>query len=126
MARIAGINLPREKRIEAALTAITGIGRSLSKRILTTAGIELDTKVKDLTEAQENLLRSEVAKFPVEGDIRRKIQMDVKRLQDIGSYRGYRHKRKLPVRGQRTRTNARTKRGKRVTMGSGRRKETKT
>lgn len=126
MARIAGINLPREKRIEAALTAITGIGRSLSKRILTTAGIDLDTKVKDLTEAQENLLRSEVAKFPVEGDIRRKIQMDVKRLQDIGSYRGYRHKRKLPARGQRTRTNARTKRGKRVTMGSGRRKETKT
>lgn len=126
MARIAGINLPKEKRIEAALTAIVGIGRSASRKILKTVNIDLNTKVKDLTEDQENVLRAEVGKLRVEGDLRREEQMNIKRLQDIGSYRGFRHKRKLPVRGQRTKTNARTKRGKKITMGSGRRKETKT
>lgn len=126
MARIAGINLPKEKRIEAALTAVAGIGRSTSRKILKAVNIDINTKVKDLTEDQENILRAEIAKIKVEGDLRREEQMNIKRLQDIGSYRGFRHKRKLPVRGQRTKTNARTKRGKKVTMGSGRRKETKT
>ncbi len=126
MARIAGVNLPREKRIEAALTAITGIGRSISHKILKAVNIDINIRVKDLTEDQENVLRAEVAKYKVEGDLRREIQLNIKRLQDIGSYRGMRHKKRLPVRGQRTKTNARTKRGKRVTMGSGKRKETKT
>lgn len=126
MARIAGINIPKEKRVEVALTYIKGIGRAKSKEILTRLNVNPDTRVQDLTEAQVDLLREEIAKFPTEGDLRRKISLDVKRLQDIGSYRGYRHKRNLPVRGQRTKTNARTKRGKKITVGSGRKKETKT
>jgi small subunit ribosomal protein S13 len=125
VARIAGINLPKEKRLEAALTAITGIGRSTSKKILKSVNIDGDMKVKDLTDDQENIIRAEVAKINVEGDMRREVQMNIKRMQDIGSYRGFRHKRKLPVRGQRTKTNARTKRGKKMTMGSGKRKEEK-
>ena len=125
MARIAGVNLPKEKRLEAALTAIAGVGRSLSKKILKRLNLDLDLKVKDLTEDQENILRAEITKIKVEGDMRREVQMNIKRMQDIGSYRGFRHKRKLPVRGQRTKTNARTKRGKKMTMGSGRRKEEK-
>lgn len=126
MARIAGINIPKEKRVEIALTYIKGIGRSRSNDILKRLKINPDIRVQDLTDAQVDLLREEIAKFPTEGDLRRKVSLDIKRLQDIGSYRGYRHKRNLPVRGQRTKTNARTKRGKRVTVGSGRKKDTKT
>jgi small subunit ribosomal protein S13 len=126
MARIAGINLPKEKRIEAALTLIIGIGRPLSKTILLKTGVDLNKKVGDLNEAELDLLRTEIAKHPTEGENRRLVSMNIKRLQDVGSLRGFRHKKRLPVRGQRTKTNARTKRGKRVTMGSGRKKETKT
>lgn len=126
MARIAGINIPKEKRVEIALTYIKGIGRSRSNDILKRLKVNPDIRVQDLTDAQVDLLREEIAKFPTEGDLRRKVSLDIKRLQDIGSYRGYRHKRNLPVRGQRTKTNARTKRGKKVTVGSGRKKDTKT
>ncbi|MFA6458210.1 MAG: 30S ribosomal protein S13 [Patescibacteria group bacterium] len=122
MARIAGINLAPEKRIEAALLAITGIGRSLALKVCTDAKVNPDTKAKDLTEKEEEALRAEVAKRPTEGDLRRIVSQNIKLLQDTGSYRGSRHKKRLPVRGQRTRNNARTKRGKRVTMGSGRAK----
>lgn len=126
MARIAGINIPKEKRVEVSLTYIKGIGRSKSREILKKLNINPNTRVLDLTEVQVDLLREEIAKSPTEGDLRRKISLDIKRLQDIGSYRGYRHKRNLPVRGQRTKTNARTKRGKKVTVGSGRKKDSKT
>ncbi|MCF7836490.1 30S ribosomal protein S13 [Candidatus Gracilibacteria bacterium] len=122
MARIAGINLALEKRIEAALLAITGVGRSLAKKICDNAKINPDKKVKELTEKEEEALRTEVAKQPTEGDLRRIVNQNVKLLQDIGSYRGNRHKKRLPCRGQRTRSNARTKRGKKMTMGSGRAK----
>lgn len=125
MARIAGVNLPKEKRIEVGLTYIKGIGRSKSAEILNRLKINCDVRVKDLNESDVSLLREEIAKFATEGDLRRKVMMDVKRLQDIGSYKGWRHKKNLPVRGQRTKTNARTKRGKKMTMGSGRKKETK-
>ena len=125
MARISGINLPGEKRIEAALTLIYGIGRILSTKILLKLSIDRDTRVKNLTEKDISSLQEEISKYHTEGDLRRKIAQDIKRLQEIGSYRGSRHRRNLPVRGQRTRTNARTKRGKRVTVGSGKRKETK-
>ena len=125
MARIAGVNLPNEKRMEIALTYIYGIAVSTSRRLLKEAGIDAGTKAKELTSDQEARLRGLVEKMMVEGDLRRKIQLDVKRLQDIGSYRGYRHKRKLPCRGQRTRTNARTRRGKRKTGLSGRKKAEK-
>ncbi|MBI2464086.1 30S ribosomal protein S13 [Candidatus Peregrinibacteria bacterium] len=126
MARIAGINLPPDKRIEAALTVITGIGRPLSAKILKELNIQKDSSVKNLSESDISRLREYIEKIPTEGELRRKVAMDIKRLQEIGSYRGMRHRKKLPVRGQRTKTNARTKRGKRVTMGSGKRKETKT
>ncbi len=116
MARIAGVNLPKEKRIEVALTAIYGIGRQVSKKILQELKINLNTKVKDLTEAEVGKLREHIGKMATEGDLRRKVSMDIKRLQDIGSYRGFRHRRRLPVRGQRTKTNARTKKGKRVAI----------
>ncbi len=122
MARIAGINLAAEKRIEAALLAVTGVGRSLAKKICDNAKVSPDKKVKELTEKEEEALRAEVAKQPTEGDLRRIVNQNVKLLQDIGSYRGNRHKKKLPLRGQRTRSNARTKRGKKTTMGSGRAK----
>lgn len=125
MARIASVNLPNEKRIEAALLAITGIGRSLAKQICDLAKVNPDKKAKDLTEKEEEALRTEVAKHLTEGDLRRMVSQNIKLLQDIGSYRGTRHKRRLPCRGQRTRSNARTKRGKKVTMGSGRRAEAK-
>ena len=118
MARIAGVNLPKDKRIEVGLTAIYGIGRKLSKKILTDLKINLDTKVKDLTDAEIAKIREAVGKIPTEGDLRRKVSLDIKRLQDIGSYRGFRHRRRLPVRGQRTKTNARTKKGKRVTVAN--------
>jgi len=126
MVRLCGIQLPLEKRSEVGLTYIHGIGRSLARKMLTDLNINFDTKIKDLTEDDLAHLRDTLTKLRTEGELRRKVQLDIKRLQDIGSYRGYRHKRRLPVRGQRTKTNARTKRGKRMTMGSGRKKETKT
>lgn len=125
MVRLAGVQLPMEKRVEIGLTYIHGVGRSLSKSILDELNINLDKKIKDLSEEDLAKLRDALTKLRTEGDLRRKVQMDIKRLQDIGSYRGYRHKKRLPARGQRTKTNARTKRGKRMTMGSGRKKETK-
>lgn len=118
MARIAGVNLPKDKRIEVGLTAIYGIGRKLSKQIITNLKINLDTKVKDLTENEIAKLREAIGKMVTEGDLRRKVSLDVKRLQDIGSYRGFRHRKRLPVRGQRTKTNARTKKGKKVTVAN--------
>lgn len=125
MARIAGVNLPRDKRIEVALTYVYGIGRNVSKKILNELKIGLDTKVINLTPEEEQDIRDAVAKFVTEGDLRRQTSDDIKRLQEIGSYRGFRHRRHLPVRGQRTKTNARTKRGKKKTMGSGRAKVAK-
>jgi small subunit ribosomal protein S13 len=113
MARIANINIPNQKHIEIGLTAIFGIGRSAAKRICVAAKIPGNTKVKDLTEAQVDQLRGEVAKVTVEGDLRRQVSMSIKRLMDLGTYRGMRHRRGLPVRGQRTRTNARTRKGPR-------------
>jgi small subunit ribosomal protein S13 len=126
MARIAGITLPKGKRIEVGLTYVYGIGRKLSHQILEDCKIDLDTHTDALTPEQEQKIRDAVAKVPVEGDLKRLVAGNIKRLQDIGTYRGFRHRRRLPARGQRTKTNARTKRGKRVTMGSGRLKETKT
>lgn len=127
MVRISGVNLPNEKRIEIALTYVYGIGRSTSKQILAELNISLDTKAKDLTENDEKKIRDAVAKFQTEGDLRRKKSLDIKRLQDIGSYRGFRHRRRLPLRGQRTQCNARTMRGRKrnVGVGSGKRKEAK-
>lgn len=125
MARIAGVNLPKGKRIEVALTYVYGIGRSVSKQILTDLKIDLDTKVEALTQEQEQNIRDAVGKLVTEGDLRRQTGDDIKRLQEIGTYRGFRHRRHLPVRGQRTKTNARTKRGKKKTMGSGKLKVAK-
>lgn len=118
MARIAGVNLPNDKQIEIALTYVYGIGRALSSEILKTAGVDSSIRAKDLSMDQENAIRKVLESYAVEGDLRRKRQLDVKRLQEIGSYRGYRHRRRLPVRGQRTKTNARTKRGKRHTVAN--------
>ena len=118
MARIAGINIPDNKRIEAGLTLIYGVGRSASHKILTNLHINLDTKVRDLNEIDLNKIREYIAKIPVEGDLKRKIQLDIKRLQEIGCYRGMRHRKRLPVRGQRTKTNARTRKGKRMTVAN--------
>jgi len=113
MARIAGIDLPREKRVEIALTYIFGIGRTTSNRILADTGISPDTRVRDLTEEEVSKLREIIDKtLKVEGDLRREVALNIKRLQEIGSYRGIRHRRGLPVRGQRTKTNARTRKGK--------------
>ncbi len=121
MARITGVDLPKDKRIEIALTYIFGIGRSLSRRILEKADIDSDIKVKDLDDVQINLIRHVIdGEYKVEGDLKRDVQMNIKRLIDIGSYRGYRHKRGLPVRGQRTKTNARTRKGPRRSAASGR------
>lgn len=113
MARIANINIPNQKHIEIGLTAIYGIGRTMARRICTAAGVVGSTKVKDLTDAQVDQLRTEVAKITVEGDLRRQVSMNIKRLMDLGTYRGMRHRRGLPVRGQRTKTNARTRKGPR-------------
>lgn len=118
MARIAGINLPKEKRIAIGLTAIYGIGRPLAKRILEESKIDENMKVQELSEEQVNKLRDKVAEFMTEGDLRRKIQLDVKYQQDIGTYRGLRHKKGLPVRGQLTKTNARTRKGKKKTVAN--------
>ncbi len=126
MLRIAGVTLPDKKRVEIGLTYIYGIGRNISKKLLNDLNINLDTKIKDLSEADQKKLREAIEKLPTEGDLRRKKTLDIKRLQDIGSYRGYRHRRKLPSRGQKTQTNARTLRGrKKVGVGSGKRKDTK-
>ena len=123
VARISGVNIPEAKRVEVALTYIFGIGPAISKKILATAGVNPDTRVKDLTEAEVSKLREVIDKnYRVEGDLQREIGLNIKRLKEINSYRGLRHKANLPVRGQRTKTNARTKRGKKVTMGSGRKK----
>lgn len=122
MARIAGVNLPNDKRVVVALTSVYGVGHSRSEQILTRLKVNLDTRVKDLTEDEVRKLREIVEERPVEGDLRREVLANVKRLQDIQSYRGVRHSKKLPLRGQRTKTNARSKRGRRLTVGSGRSK----
>ena len=113
MARIAGINIPVHKHTEIALTAIFGIGRTRSREICAATGINPSAKIKDLTEDEVEKLRTEVAKLQVEGDLRREISMNIKRLMDLGTYRGIRHRRGLPLRGQRTKTNARTRKGPR-------------
>lgn len=123
MARIAGVDLPREKRVVVALTYIFGIGSSTAARILVTTGINPDTRVRDLTEEETAKLRETIERnYKVEGDLQREVQMNIKRLIDIGSYRGLRHRRGLPVRGQRTRTNARTRKGPKKTVGIRRKK----
>jgi len=128
MARIAGVSLPLNKRVDVALQYIYGIGITSAKKILTATGIPAEVRVKDLTEPQANKLREEVEKkYKVEGELRREVLSNIKRLKEIGSYRGIRHTRNLPVRGQRTKTNSRTVRGNtRKTMGSGKRKLEKT
>ena len=119
MARIAGIDLPREKRIEIGLTYIYGIGRTSAKKILEMAQIDPDIRVKDLTEDQESALREVIDKhFTIEGDLRREVALNIKRLTEIGCYRGVRHRRGLPVHGQRTRTNARTRKGPKKTIAN--------
>jgi len=119
VARIAGIDIPREKRVVAALTYIYGIGQATSERILKEAGIEEAVRVKDLTDNQVNILRNIIEKkLTVEGDLRRNVQMDIKRLMEIGCYRGLRHRKGLPARGQRTRTNSRTRKGPRKTVAA--------
>ena len=111
MARIAGGDITREKRVEISLTYIYGIGRTLSNKILKKVNINPDTRVKDLTDEQVNEIRKEITNYTVEGDLRREVALDIKRLREIGCYRGLRHRRGLPVRGQRTKTNARTRKG---------------
>src|SRR3954470_4382454 len=124
MARIAGVDIPREKRVEVSLTYIYGIGLSSSQRILKQTSITPDTRVRDLTEDQVNRLREVIDRtLKVEGDLRREVALNIKRLIEIGSYRGMRHRRNLPVRGQRTKTNARQRRGPKKTVGA--RKKTK-
>ena len=119
MARIAGVDLPREKRVEVGLTYIYGIGRSASNKILAKTGINPDTRVKDLTEDEVGKLREVIdAEYTVEGDLRRQVALDIKRLMEIGCYRGIRHRRGLPVRGQRTKTNARTRKGPAKTIAN--------
>jgi small subunit ribosomal protein S13 len=113
MARIAGINIPDHKHAVISLTSIFGIGRTRAQKICDLAGIDQAMKIKDLTEADLGSLRTEVAKFTIEGDLRRETSMNIKRLMDLGTYRGIRHRRGLPLRGQRTRTNARTRKGPR-------------
>jgi small subunit ribosomal protein S13 len=126
MARIAGVDLPREKRVEISLTYIFGIGRSASRDILAAAHVDPNTRVKDLAEAEVSKLREIIDRnYRVEGDLRREVAMNIKRLQEIGCYRGIRHRRNLPVRGQRTRTNARQRRGTRKTVAGKRRSRAK-
>lgn len=123
MARVAGTNIPNEKRVEIGLTYVYGIGLVKSQRILSKLAISPDTRVKDLTETELTSLRQEIDQnHEVEADLMRKVTLNIKRLKEIKAYRGLRHTANLPARGQRTKTNARTKRGKRVTMGSGRKK----
>ncbi len=123
MARISGVNIPTDKRVEIALTYIFGIGLTTAQKILAENKIDPNTRVKDLTEAEVTKIREYIDKnLQVEGDLSRLVSLNIKRLKDINAYRGLRHKANLPVHGQRTKTNARTKRGKKVTMGSGRKK----
>lgn len=117
--RIAGVNLPNDKRVEISLTAVYGVGRSQAVRVLKTTGVDPSIRVKDLAEPDVKKLREAIESMRVEGDLRREVTQNIKRLQDVGTYRGVRHTKKLPVHGQRTKTNARTKRGKKVTAGSG-------
>lgn len=125
MARIAGVDLPREKKVEIGLTYIFGIGRTLSRRIIEATGIDANQRIRDLDEADVNKLRQEIERsYRVEGALRTEVAMNIKRLMDIGSYRGIRHRRGLPVRGQRTHTNARTKKGPRRAI-AGKKKVTK-
>jgi small subunit ribosomal protein S13 len=125
MVRLVGVDLPAHKRIEVALTYIFGIGPSRSQEVLAKAKVDPNRRVKDLTEAEVVALREVLKDYRLEGDLRKEIAMNIKRLIDIGSYRGSRHRKGLPCRGQRTRTNARTKRGKRKTVGLGKKKEEK-
>lgn len=126
MARIEGVDLPRNKRVEVALTYIYGIGRTRSTQILDVTGVNPDTRVSDLSEDEVAKLREGVQQFRVEGELRREVQMNIKRLIEIGSYRGLRHRRNLPVHGQRTKTNARTRKGpKKTVAGRGRRRGAK-
>jgi len=119
MARIAGVDLPKEKRVEIGLTYVFGIGRTAAKKICEETGVNPDTRVKDLTDAEEAKLRECIdKKYTVEGDLRRQTALDIKRLTEIGSYRGIRHRRGLPVRGQRTKTNARTRKGPKHTIAN--------
>lgn len=113
MARIAGVNLPNHQHVEIALTAIYGIGRPRAQKICDAAGVARSTKMKDMTEAELERVRDQIARFSVEGDLRREVTMSVKRLMDLGCYRGLRHRKGLPSRGQRTKTNARTRKGPR-------------
>ncbi len=126
MARISGVDLPRDKRVEIGLTYIYGIGRTRSNQVLAATGVNADTRIKDLTESEISRIREFIDReYKVEGDLRREVAMNIKRLTEIGSYRGQRHRRNLPVRGQRTRTNARTKRGQRKTVPGRRRARAK-
>jgi small subunit ribosomal protein S13 len=126
MARIAGVDLPNEKRVEIGLTYVYGIGRSRSNEILSKSGISPDTRCRDLTESEVSRLRELIdGEYLVEGDLRRELAMNIKRLQEIGSYRGMRHRRGLPVRGQRTRTNARTRKGRPKTVAGRKRASAK-
>jgi small subunit ribosomal protein S13 len=123
VARLAGIDIPREKRVEIALTYVFGIGLPTSQKILAQANVNPDTRVRDLTEEQVNRLRDIIdRRYKVEGDLRREVALNIKRLQEIGSYRGLRHRRNLPARGQRTKTNARQRRGPKKTVGVRRKK----
>ena len=123
MARIAGVDIPRDKRVEVSLTYIYGIGSTRSQEILVKTGINPDTRVKDLSESEITDLRQSVDEYTVEGDLRREVNMNIKRLTEIGCYRGLRHRRHLPVHGQRTKTNARSRKGpKKTVAGRGRRK----
>ncbi len=127
MARIAGVNLPREKRLEIGLTYIFGVGRSTALQICTATGLAPGEKVRDLTDPEITKLREYIdGNLQVEGDLRRERQQSIKRLQEIGAYRGFRHRRSLPVNGQRTKTNARTRKGPKKTVGRGKRAATKT
>ncbi|MGH2454969.1 MAG: 30S ribosomal protein S13 [Candidatus Limnocylindria bacterium] len=123
MARISGVDIPREKRVVIALTYIHGLGPTSARQIIEAANVSPDTRVRDLTEEEINRLRGVIdSRFKVEGDLRREVSMNIKRLMEIGSYRGIRHRRNLPVRGQRTKTNARQRRGSRKTVGVRRKK----
>lgn len=118
MARIAGVDIPNDKRSVVSLTYIYGIGNTTAKKVLKEAGISEDTRIKDLSEEELNKIRKEVDKIKVEGDLRREVQLNIKRLMEIGCYRGIRHRKGLPVRGQRTKTNARTRKGKAKTVAN--------
>lgn len=118
MKRIAGADIPEEKRVEVALTYIYGVGNFLARKIIKNCNLDPDKRIKNLTEDEVNSLQRELENYRIEGDLRREVQNNIKRLSEIESYRGIRHKRNLPVRGQRTRVNARTKRGKRLTIGT--------